>query len=105
METPELPFPGHILGTWQVFLAVQKWQSIRSAAFHSKGILDCWQEPESALSPKLLHLDSQGLGWCWGYICPGQFPLFSTFSCAFVYCWVDSNLGNIDQGQGIYLSY
>lgn len=61
METPELPFPGHILGTWQVFLAVLEWQSIRSAAFHNKGTEDCWEGTRVALFAKTSNLLLSGV--------------------------------------------
>lgn len=103
-KRPELPFPGHILGTWQVFLAVLEWQLIRSAAFH-KGTSKCWAGTrEQPCFPEPLHLSFVGLGWWWGYICPHQFPMFSTFSRAFEHCWEGSNLGDTGQEQGICLS-
>lgn len=103
METPELPFPGHILGTWQVFLAVLEWQSIRSAAFH-KGTSKCWAGTrEWPCFPRAVAFVFQGLGVVVTSVLTSS--SFSTFSHAFEHCWVGSNLEDIGQEQGICLSF
>lgn len=63
MEMPELPFPGHILGTWQVFLAVLEWPSDKISCIPQQGYLGLpGRNLRISLFPQAVHLVLLGVG-------------------------------------------